>query len=155
MRFPPLLQARFVRRLNRFAATVSLDGHEVTVHVANSGRMRELLQPGALCYLTEQPGPHRKTGYDLALVAIDRVHPGSVGERPAAYAADSAPPGANAAAMSSYRMVSDTGYVIGPILLGWLGDLHGLDAPLWVSAVALVAIAVLFGALAAETHRRA
>ena len=77
------------------------------------------------------------------------------GAAPAAYAADSAPPGANAAAMSSYRMVSDTGYVIGPILLGWLGDLHGLDAPLWVSAVALVGIAVLFGALAAETHRRA
>lgn len=77
------------------------------------------------------------------------------GAAPAAYAADSAPPGANAAAMSSYRMVSDTGYVIGPILLGWLGDLYGLDAPLWVSAVALVGIAVLFGALAAETHRRA
>ncbi len=77
------------------------------------------------------------------------------GAAPAAYAADSAPPGANAAAMSSYRMVSDTGYVIGPILLGWLGDLYGLDAPLWVSAVALVGITVLFGALAAETHRRA
>ena len=77
------------------------------------------------------------------------------GAAPAAYAADSAPPGANAAAMSSYRMVSDTGYVIGPILLGWLGDLQGLDAPLWISAFALVVIAVLFGAIAAETHRRA
>ena len=77
------------------------------------------------------------------------------GATPAAYAADTAPPGANAAAMSSYRMLSDIGYVVGPILLGWLGDARGLDAPLWVSAVALVVIAVLFGALAAETHRRA
>ena len=34
MRFAPLLEARFVQRLNRFAATVSLDGREVTVHVA-------------------------------------------------------------------------------------------------------------------------
>ena len=76
------------------------------------------------------------------------------GAAPAAYAADSAPPGANAAAMSSYRMVSDTGYVIGPILLGWVGDLYGLDAPLLISAFGLVVIAVLFGALAAETHRR-
>ena len=77
------------------------------------------------------------------------------GATPAAYAADTAPPGANAAAMSSYRMLSDIGYVVGPILLGWLGDARGLDAPLWVSAVALAVIAVLFGALAAETHRRA
>ena len=61
MRFPPLHEARFVRRLNRFAATVSLNGREVMVHVANSGRMRELLQPGNLCYLTGQPGSHRKT----------------------------------------------------------------------------------------------
>ncbi len=92
MRFPPLLQARFVRRLNRFAATVSLDGREVTVHVANSGRMRELLQPGALCYLTEQPGAHRKTAYDLALVATDRRGSDAVREPAAAYGAGSGVP---------------------------------------------------------------
>lgn len=76
MRFPPLHEARFLTRLNRFAALVSLDGKEVMVHVANSGRMRELLQPGNVCYLTHHPGEHRKTAYDLTLVAIDRV-PGS------------------------------------------------------------------------------
>ena len=76
------------------------------------------------------------------------------GAAPAAYAADSAPPGANAAAMSSYRTLSDIGYVVGPILLGWLGDWQGLDAPLWASAFGLIAIAVLFAVLAPETHRR-
>ena len=86
MRLPPLLEARFVQRLNRFAATVSLDGREVTVHVANSGRMRELLQPGNLCYLTEQPGAHRKTAYDLTLVAIDRIQSSGVREPSALYA---------------------------------------------------------------------
>ena len=91
----------------------------------------------------------------LAATAIWGGAVAASGAAPAAYAADSAPPGANAAAMSSYRMVSDVGYVIGPILLGWLGDARGLDAPLWISAVALVVIAVLFGTLAAETHRRA
>lgn len=85
MRFPPLHEARFVRRLNRFAATVSLDGREVMAHVANSGRMRELLQPGNICYLSEQPGAHRKTAYDLALVAIDRIGTGSIREAPAPY----------------------------------------------------------------------
>ena len=87
MRFPPLLEARFVRRLNRFAATVSLGGREVMVHVANSGRMRELLQPGNLCYLTDQPGSHRKTAFDLTLVAIDAVGAAAVRESPAPYAA--------------------------------------------------------------------
>ena len=87
MRFPPLHEARFVRRLNRFAATVSLNGREVMVHVANSGRMRELLQPGNLCYLSEQPGSHRKTAFDLTLVAIDGVGAAAVRESPAPYAA--------------------------------------------------------------------
>ena len=88
MRFPPLLEARFVRRLNRFAATVWLDGREVMVHVANSGRMRELLQPGNLCYLTDQPSSHRKTAFDLTLVAIDGVDAAAVREAPAPYAAN-------------------------------------------------------------------
>ena len=86
MRLPPLIEARFVQRLNRFAATVSLDGREVIVHVANSGRMRELLQPGNSCYLTKQPAAHRKTAYDLTLVAIDRVRSGSVREPSTPYA---------------------------------------------------------------------
>ena len=80
MRLPPLHEARFVRRLNRFAATVSLNGREVMVHVANSGRLQELLLPGSLCYLTEQPGSHRKTAYDLSLVAIERPGHESVRE---------------------------------------------------------------------------
>ena len=75
------------------------------------------------------------------------------GAAPAAYAADSAPPGMNAAAMSGYRMLSDIGYVAGPILLGWLADWQGLDAPMWVAAAALAIATALFAALAQETHR--
>ncbi len=72
---------------------------------------------------------------------------------PAAYAADSAPPGLNASAISSYRTLSDIGYVVGPILLGWLGDAQGLDAPLWTAAAALLITTALFAAIAPETHR--
>ena len=73
------------------------------------------------------------------------------GAAPAAYAADSAPLGMNAAAMSSYRMLSDVGYVIGPILLGLLGDAGGLDAALWAAAVGLFLAAGLFARFAPET----
>ena len=41
---------------------------------------------------------------------------------PTAYAADSAPPGMNAAAISAFRMTSDAGYVLGPLVLGLIVD---------------------------------
>ena len=65
-----LVAARFLRRLNRFAALVDLEGRETLVHVANSGRMRELLVVGNVCWLRPAPGEHRKTAYDLVLVDI-------------------------------------------------------------------------------------
>lgn len=71
MRLPDeLREARFLRRLNRFAADVEVDGRIVPVHVANSGRMHELLAPGNRTLLAHRSGPTRKTAYDLALVDL-------------------------------------------------------------------------------------
>lgn len=78
---------------------------------------------------------------------------GVSGAAPAAYAADVAPSGMNAAAMSVYRMLADLGYVVGPIALGLLTDLLGADTALATAAVLLVAAALLFGRFAPETHR--
>lgn len=55
-------------RPNRFIAHVNIDGHVETVHVKNTGRCRELLQPGARVYLEESDNPSRKTRYDLVKV---------------------------------------------------------------------------------------
>ena len=63
-----LVQARFVRRVNRFLAVAELDGREEGVHVANSGRLRELFLPGARLWLKPAGNPGRKTSYDLELV---------------------------------------------------------------------------------------
>ena len=68
-----LVEARFLRRVNRFLAMVELDGRETSVHVANSGRLRELFVPGASVWLKPAPGPVRKTSFDLALVLADDV----------------------------------------------------------------------------------
>ncbi len=65
-----LVEGRFKARLNRFLALVDINGHEAGVHVANSGRMRELLVPGNRVLLKHQPGEHRKTAFDLALVDL-------------------------------------------------------------------------------------
>src|SRR5690606_39915549 len=47
---------------------------------------------------------------------------GISGATPAAYAADIAPPGMTASAMGTFRAISDSGYVIGPLALGALAD---------------------------------
>ena len=66
-----LVMAKFVRRVNRFLALVNLHGQETGVHVANSGRLRELFVPGAEVWLKPAAAPSRKTAYDLALVVAD------------------------------------------------------------------------------------
>ncbi len=75
------------------------------------------------------------------------------GASPAAYAADMAPPGMNAVAMSSYRMLADFGYVAGPLLIGLAADSFGPDAALSGTAAGLVVIALIFAFFAPETHR--
>ena len=70
MKLPPLEDGTFVRRLNRFVALVEVAGRQVMAHVANSGRMQELLQPGNPCSLVRVERPGRKTLYDLALIQV-------------------------------------------------------------------------------------
>jgi len=89
----------------------------------------------------------------LAACVVWSIAAGIGGAAPAAYAADVAPPGMNAAAMSAYRMVGDLGYVVGPVVLGVATDLVGADATLGATAVLLVCVAVLFGRLAPEVYR--
>ena len=68
MRWPPLVRGELIRRENRFRVAVRVDGLETAAHLANSGRLRELLQPGVPVWLTSVEGAARKTHYDLALV---------------------------------------------------------------------------------------
>jgi len=69
MNLPSLLPARFLRRDNRFRATIEIDGHPAPAHVPNSGRLSELFVPGAPIWVSPAPAPGRKTMYDLRLVA--------------------------------------------------------------------------------------
>jgi DHA1 family multidrug resistance protein-like MFS transporter len=75
------------------------------------------------------------------------------GAAPSAYAADIAPPGMNAAAMSSFRMFAETGYVLGPIVLGFIADFFGANAALGSATALLVVAGLLFAVLAPERRR--
>ena len=63
-----LVEGIFLERVNRFLARVEVDGREVDVHVANSGRMKELFVPGWRVLVRPVSGDHRKTKFDLVLV---------------------------------------------------------------------------------------
>lgn len=73
MRLPALLNGRFLRRDNRFRATVSVNGQEAAAHVPNSGRLADLFVPGREVWLIPAQAAQRKTAYDLKLVEMDGV----------------------------------------------------------------------------------
>lgn len=63
-----LIEARFIKRLNRFVARVEVANREALAHVPSSGRMQELLVAGARVYVTPNQGAKRRTDYKLLLV---------------------------------------------------------------------------------------
>jgi sugar fermentation stimulation protein A len=65
-----LLEAEFIVRENRFSALVDLHGTRERVHVPNSGRMHELLLPGATVLLLPAASRSRKTDHDLVAVEM-------------------------------------------------------------------------------------
>lgn len=71
IQYDNVIKAAFLCRPNRFAARVDIAGQAETVHVKNTGRMRELLIPGAEVYLAASGSPGRKTRYDLIAVRKD------------------------------------------------------------------------------------
>lgn len=70
MKYQKIVSATFIARPNRFVAQVLLGGREVSVHVKNTGRCRELLVADSVVYLedfTDRQGK-RKLLYDLVAV---------------------------------------------------------------------------------------
>lgn len=58
----------FLSRPNRFIAKILINGKEETVHVKNTGRCKELLQPGRNVIVQKSDNPMRKTAFDLISV---------------------------------------------------------------------------------------
>ncbi|GAA0855611.1 DNA/RNA nuclease SfsA [Clostridium nitritogenes] len=80
-----ILESKFISRPNRFNAVVNLNGEEITVHVPNTGRCKELLKEGVTVLLRKEDNENRKTKYDLVavykgdkLISIDSQIPNKV-----------------------------------------------------------------------------
>ena len=74
MKYENIHKATFISRPNRFIAVVEIEGREERVHVKNTGRCKELLQPGNTVYLEKSGNTARKTAYDL--IAVEKRVPG-------------------------------------------------------------------------------
>jgi MFS family permease len=90
----------------------------------------------------------------LLACAVWALSSGIAAAAPSAYAADSAPEGMNAPAMSTYRMLADFGYVAGPLILGTTADVVSTPAALYLTAALVVVAGAVFALLAPETYRR-
>ena len=89
----------------------------------------------------------------IAACALWGVALGITSDAPGAYCADIAPPGMNAAVMSTYRMLSDAGYVLGPLVLSIIAGTLGAPIALTLTGLLVLTSAVLFGVYAPETYR--
>ncbi|MFL2029028.1 DNA/RNA nuclease SfsA [Loigolactobacillus zhaoyuanensis] len=70
MKYPNSYLARFIARPNRFIATCRLQDELVQVHVKNTGRNKEILQPEVPVALVKSDNPQRKTQYDLVAAKV-------------------------------------------------------------------------------------
>lgn len=79
---------------------------------------------------------------------------GLTGSAPLAYITDLSPPGRHGTTIGLFRLIGDTGYVLGPILLGAVADAVGLRGAVLANAALVTASALGVAAFAREGTRR-
>lgn len=78
---------------------------------------------------------------------------GISGPTPAAYVADIIPRENYSTGMGAYRAISDLGFAIGPVLLGWLADVRGFGFSLLFNSLFLFLSVLIFQFVAKEPPR--
>jgi sugar fermentation stimulation protein A len=66
--FPELHPAELIKRENRFRVKIQLGKEITSAHLANPGRLQELLIPGANIWVSESHNPKRRTAFSIELV---------------------------------------------------------------------------------------
>lgn len=120
------------------------------------GRKRVIV-PGMICLGLSVAlfGVSNHVAVFVAAAAVMGTSRGFAGSVPAAYAADIAPGGNFGATLGLYRTFGDIGFVVGPLLMGWIADSTGsLSLSLFAVSALMVIGAALFGIFARETVKK-
>lgn len=72
MRYEHMTEGVFLSRPNRFIALVEIDGKTEKAHVKNTGRLKELLIPGAVVYLQDHADNMGKRKLRYSLIAVEK-----------------------------------------------------------------------------------
>ncbi len=74
MRFDfPLIEARFLERINRFTCRVEVDDCVTLAHLHDPGRLDTVLKPNLQLFLRAVSGSKRRTQYDIILAKLRNV----------------------------------------------------------------------------------
>lgn len=68
MHYQQVVIGVFAKKVNRFIAEVYVNNELETVHIKNTGRLKEILIPGAMIALETATNPNRKTRYSIIAV---------------------------------------------------------------------------------------
>jgi len=99
------------------------------------------------------PGTSDYLGISLAAVLLG-IGTSGAGQAPLALATDATMDEPHGLAMGLYRLFGDIGFVVGPIVLGFIADAHGLRAPFYFMTALIIVNAILLSVFAKETYRR-
>jgi DHA1 family multidrug resistance protein-like MFS transporter len=88
----------------------------------------------------------------LAAVLLG-IGTGGAGQAPLAMATDATMDEPRGLSMGLYRLFGDIGFVVGPIILGFIADNHGLRMPFYFMTVLILVSAILVQLFAKETYR--
>lgn len=63
-----LIQGTFLKRYKRFFADVEIGGQVVVAHVANTGSLKSVNNPGQKCFVSPATDPNRKLKFTLEMI---------------------------------------------------------------------------------------
>lgn len=78
MKYEKIIQGNFISRPNRFIAEVEVNGEKTKAHVKNTGRLGELLIPGANVYLEDFKDNMRGRKMRYSLVGVEKETHGGI-----------------------------------------------------------------------------
>ena len=126
-------------------------GHAIDYY----GRKPAIVKSLAVTMLASLAFPNTTDYFTLSLASVLLgIGTSGAGQAPLALATDATIDEPRGISMGIYRLFGDVGFVVGPIILGFITDVMGLRAPFYFTAALLLVSTVLIQVFAVETYSK-